>query len=363
MNPLFNPFEERYHEMDLDDCHNKAVNVDFRFTRERITRIRASTKRIDQYLEWIDLYEAYCAYLVDTYGSMEIVEALQKEGLFEDPKLTIKHRPYLRKKSQRDMLAAGLVPSFNPTGYRAEDEADWVRMVCDDDLPDIAGEEEPDIEWALTRKLTKSEEKMLEDSALRYRRNMRLTTLTQGTKTGGVWGITDWVEGYYGHLARGDYDTSFSLGTTSNLDLVAAMQEISKERWMTDSERIDRERGVSTEKARYFYNGSVVTRTDQQKEDEKEFIRDLYAHGIDLVQGMKRAGVPRKAIRKMYEELGIQTEGMTEKEIKKLEKQRKKAQRIMDGVSKGNNTLSEVLKTNRLLMGGDTIRFEDGHFI
>lgn len=362
MNPLFNPFEERYHEMDLDDRHNRAVDVDFRFTRARISRIRANTKRIDQYLEWIDLWEAYRAYLIDTYGSMEIVYALQKEGLFEDP-VIIKNRPYLRKKSQRQMLAAGLVPSFSPTGYNVEDEAAWIRAVCDDDMPDVHGEEEPDVEWAARRKLTKSEERLLEQGALRYRQNMRLTTLSQGTKTGGIWAISDWVDDYYSHLARGDYDTSFSLGTKSNMDLVAAMQEINQERWMTESERIDKARGVEAGKARYFYNGSVVTKTDQQKEDEKEFIRDLYKHGIDLVQGMKRAGVPRKAIRKIYEELGIQTEGMTEKEIKKMEKLRKKSERVIRGIDKGNSALSEVLKTNRLLMGSDTIRFEDGHFI
>lgn len=359
MNPLFNPFEERYHEMDLDDTHNKAVDYDFRFTRERISRIRPSTKRIDHYLEWVELFDAYTAYLIETYGSMEVVKAMQDEGIFEDP-IMIRRRPYLRRKSQRDLLAAGLVPSFYPAGYDPIESMEWIKRVCDEDVPDVSGQEEPDIEWAVSREPSKQELKLLEDGMLKYRRSQRLAALTQGTKTGGIWAITDWVDDYYGHLARGDYETNFSLGTTSNLDLTALMAEIANEEYLTESERIDRARGINSAKKRLFYDGSQVTRVDQQKEDEKLFIKDLYEQGVDLIGGMKRAGVSRKAIRRMYEEAGIQTAGMTAKEVKKLEKERKKAEKTMTNIMKGHSVLSQTLKTNRLLMGNGTIRFEDG---
>ena len=73
--PLTNEYDDIYFKLDIDDYGQEAVQVDPRFTKKNIMRIRGSTKRVDRYLEWVSLWDDYMDYLQDRYGGLEIGRA------------------------------------------------------------------------------------------------------------------------------------------------------------------------------------------------------------------------------------------------------------------------------------------------
>lgn len=364
--PMLTDYGDRYFQMDLDDAKNTAVEVDSRFTRQRIGSIHASTKNVNQYLVDICLYDDYVAYLTSKYGSLEVVEAMDEAGLLTDPTLPFKERPKVRPKSVRKLIESGLIPSFLPLGVDKLEMIDRVREVSEMDLQEIGigDTDEPDIESSFHYVEDAKDDEMTEvvkDAFNRYRRSERMHSLMTSSSPG-IMGGLDFVDQYYFNMRRGAFDTSISPGSGENLSLAKEMLRIAQERGLTADERFVKQYLRENAKKLHF-NGYDVDERGGSEALYKEFLKflskdcgfDMYAAAIN--QGFK--GERIKAIRASMDSAGIQRE-YSMKELKKMKKARKKIDKDTMELrrSSSNHLLEQTLLTNRLLMN-NTMRFED----
>lgn len=361
--PLCTDFEnDRYFFMDLESAGNVAVQVDPRFTYGYIAKIHTKTKDIAQWLDWIDVYDSYIEYLTNKYGSIDIVEDMIEDGSFEEPVLrNFRLRPRLKKGDLADMVKAGIMPSFFAAGEGdMKNAVERIRYVGDVlDPVDVTGEEEPDPNYE--PEMDDSRKEMISAAIEKLKRMDRMEIFARGTR--GISSILEncWVDHYYGSVAMGTYDTMYSSESQNNFSLVAQMQRDYAEAHMTESERIERERrkqNGQSESSLYF-DGATVRR----RNDDYEILSVIAeATGINLLEKMAGAGMDKKAVKAIR--AGMDAAGydmpMTEKELKKMQKKRKKQEARMERMMKSDRALSEILRSSRLLMNGGTTRFNGG---
>jgi hypothetical protein len=354
--PLTNDFGDLYFKIDIEDYGKNAVNVDPRFTTSNILRMRGSTARIDRYLEWTALWDDYMDYIVQKYGSYEMAEELEEAGLLEDVLPSISHRPLLKRKKLRRLIKRGLVPSFMPYGVTQGECFEHLKHVCDD-IPEIKGEEEPDIEWAMNHKLSKEDREVLAKQAQKYRQMHRLEILQGGTSVNGVTSNMDFVDNYYVNMHRGTYDTQFSSDDKGD-GLVDQMRKSESRKYRHQGQIWAEEDENSG--SRYFYD-SVMIR-DRRKAERFELLKHLQQYtGIDLMSAMSSHNMSKKAIKAVrvgMESVGASL-GLSEKERKKLKKKQRKLEDAQNKSLRADQKLSEVLLNNKVFLNGGTVRFED----
>lgn len=355
-NPMMNDFGDLYFKIDIEDYGQEAVQVDPRFTRRNILRIRGSTKRIDRYLEWTSLYDDYMEYIHDKYGSLEMAQELEDAGVLKDPLPSIDHRPILRKGKVRRLFKKGIVPSFMPHGLNEADCYAYIKHICDQ-IPEDQDPETPDINWALKSKMTKEEKEIMQRNAERYRRQHRLEILASGTSANGITSNMNFIDNYYANVHRGAYDTEFSDRDKTGESLSAQMSKMETRKYRHLGQVWSDE---DSSGKRLSYDGAYIR--DSEKEHDFTILKHLQEYtGIDVLGTMTGKGVSKKRIkaaRAGMSAVGADV-GLSNKERKKLKKKQRKLANMKDKSLRADQRLAEVLLNNKICMNGGTVRFED----
>lgn len=356
--PMMNDFGDIYFRMDVEDYGQEAILVDPRFNTKNLNSIRPNAKRVDQYLEWIGLWDDYTAYLAEKYGSFEMAIELKEAGVITDhiPD-SIVRRPRLKKGlARRLFMKEGFVPSFIPNSINpAEVQSAFAYMkeLCDADYDAGIYDEEPDIDWAMNHKIPKSERELLARNTERYRKNLRVQILAGGSGVSGVYSNTDFIDNYYANMQRGAYSTTFS-EDDSSMSLADGLAALEDQKYWHEGQKIAAEQGGT----KYRYDGASIRKSTKEEEIRKkfsEYLRECF--GVTLTGIMQSNGANKKAIkaqRAIDSELGY-TEAYSKKKMKKLERHQRKIEKI----NQCDSQLAAVLLNNKLVLNNGTIRFED----
>lgn len=360
LNPISNEFGDNYFKLDPLDYKQEAVKVDPRFTTQNILRMRGTAKTIYRYLEWTSLWDDYMAYLKSKYGSVDMAYQMHEAGVLPDPFPQITHRPILRKGKAKKLLQNGEVASYTPPSISQEECMAFFKEVLDHEVIDTSGQEEPDIEWALHRKMTKEEKEMMRRQGARFRQQQRYQILMAGTAANGIRSNMDFVDCYYANVRKGLYDSG--AGNGSNADdagsIVSYMRAFEKRKYESEAEKIDREKRAG--ESRLYYDGNMIR--DRDKMEQFEILKHLQQYaGIDVLGNLAHSVSKKRyrAIRTGMEQVGADV-GLTKKERKKLKKRQAKLDAINEKSLRADQKLSEILLNNKIFKNGGTIRFEDG---
>ena len=359
--PLLNDFGDAYLYADLEDSQNVAVRVDPRFTRANIRRIAHHPKTAAQWLASVNLYDAYSEYLINKYGSLETAHELLLMGEMHDPPLDVPSRPTMKKCPDARLIKNGIIPCFRMSGITEEKVRERMFELLELDEDEVSTDgEEPDVEKELQRPMTEKEKELYQDVMSQYQQLERVNRLMNGTSYAGsgIMSGTDWVSYYYGAMSRGDYDVNRSRGAEDADSLVASMQRLEDERFTPEELKEFIKKLDGKEKPRLYFDGwSVSSREDQST---LELYKALAEVGVDWLGVAGNMGKQsRKVIRAEMEAAGISTEGLTEKEYKKMEKKRRKENERKQRMSSASRTLEEVLRSNKIMMNGGTSRLRN----
>ena len=360
--PLMNDFDDLYFRLDVDDYGQDAVQVDPRFTKKNIMRIRGSTKRIDRWLEWVALWDDYMDYLDATYGGLEMAYDMEQAGILRDPLPTITHRPVLRKGKLRRLFKQGIVPSFQPYGVDPVDCYQFVKKVCDvvaeEDEKIASSTELASIDWALRHATDRRNQDMVKKTTERYRRLQRVEMLNGGTGIGGLTSNMNFIDSYYANLERGTYDTTFSDRDKIGTSLVETMKEADRRSRWHEGQRLAEESATSG--SRYSYDGYMIK--DREKTKLFEIYKALQQDaGIDIMGTLAGSMNKKryKALRRGFEAVGG-VAPLTKKQQKKLKKKQRKMDREDSKAIRADQKLAEILLANKInLRNTGTVRFED----
>lgn len=355
-NPIKNDFNDSYFRVDYEDYGQEAVQVDSRFTRRNILRIKGAEKRIDVYLENVALYEDYMDYLRDKYGSVDIAYEMDEAGILKDVLPRFTHPPILKKGKLRRLFRQGIIPSFMPRGINELDVYEYMKEVFDKNpAAELVGEE-PDIQWALAHKPGKAEREIILRNTERYRRQHRVELLNGGAA--GVTSDMDFVDNYYANYERGAYDSPYTDRDELGTSLTAQMRAIEDRQYWHEGKIMEEEEKNSG--SRFSYDGGMIR--DREKQRRYELLKQIQEYtGIDIIGAMAGGGMSKKriqAIRDGIEAVGG-TVGLTEKERKKLRKKQAKMERQGSSYVRAEDKLAQVLLNNKIMMNGGTVRFED----
>lgn len=359
--PLLNDFGDAYLYADLEDSQNVAVRVDPRFTRANIRRIAHHPKTAAQWLASVNLYDAYSEYLIDKYGSLESAHELLLMGEMHDPPLDVPSRPTMKKCPDARLIKNGVIPCFRMSGITEEGVQERMTELLEllEDEVSTDGEE-PDIEKELQRPLSEKEKELYQDVIEQYKRLDRVNRLMNGTtySGSGIMSGTDWVSYYYNAMSRGDYNVDRSRGAEDADSLVGAMRRLEDERFTPEELKEFIKKLDGKEKPRLYFDGwGVSSREDQST---LELYKALAEVGVDWLGVAGNMGKQaRKVIRAEMEAAGVATQGLTDKEYKKLEKKRKKQIDRERRMASASRSLEEVLRSNRIMMNGGTRRLRD----
>lgn len=359
--PLLNDFGDAYLYADLEDSQNVAVRVDPRFTRANIRRIAHHPKTAAQWLASVNLYDAYSEYLIDKYGSLEAAHELLLMGEMHDPPLDVPSRPTMKKCPEARLIKNGIIPCFRMSGITEDTVRDRMMELmelCEDEV-DTDGEE-PDVDKELQREMSEHEKDLYQDVMAQYRQLDRVNRLMNGTSYSGsgIMSGTDWVSYYYDAMSRGDYNVDRSRGAEDADSLVATMRRLEDERFTPEELKEFIKKLDGKEKPRLYFDGwNVSSREDQSTLELYKALAEVGVDWLGVAGSMGKQS--RKVIRAEMEAAGIATQGLTEKEYKKMEKKRRKNVERERRMAASSRSLEEILRSNRIMMNGGTQRLRD----
>lgn len=356
--PLTNEYDDIYFKLDIDDYGQEAVQVDPRFTKKNIMRIRGSTKRVDRYLEWVSLWDDYMDYLQDRYGGLEMAYEMEQAGILRDPLPTITHRPVLRKGKIRRLFKQGIVPSFQAYGIDPTECYSFIKHVCDQEHSADELNELEDVEKALRHSNKKKYREMIRRTTEKYKQMQRVEMLTGGSGIPGVTSNMNFIDQYYLNLGRGAYDTTFSDRDNTGESLVAIMAAAEDRKFWHEGKIAAAQN--ATGESRYVFDGHMAR--DKERTKLFEIYKALQTDaGIDILGTLSGSMNKKrfKALRRGFEAVGGVVP-LTKKQQKKLKKKQRKLDREETRAIKADQALAEILLNNKIsLRNTGTVRFED----
>lgn len=169
---------------------------------------------------------------------------------------------------------------------------------------------------------------------------------------------TDWVSYYYDAMSRGDYNVDRSRGAEDADSLVATMRRLEDERFTPEELKEFIKKLDGKEKPRLYFDGwNVSSREDQSTLELYKALAEVGVDWLGVAGSMGKQS--RKVIRAEMEAAGIATQGLTEKEYKKMEKKRRKNVERERRMAASSRSLEEILRSNRIMMNGGTQRLRD----
>ena len=356
--PLANDYDDIYFKLDIDDYGQEAVQVDPRFTKKNIMRIRGSTKRVDRYLEWVSLWDDYMDYLQDRYGGLEMAYEMEQAGILRDPLPTITHRPVLRKGKIRRLFKQGIVPSFQAYGIDPTECYSFIKHVCDQEHSADELDELEDVEKALRHSNKKKYREMIRRTTEKYKQMQRVEMLTGGSGIPGVTSNMNFIDQYYLNLGRGAYDTTCSDRDNTGESLVAIMAAAEDRKFWHEGKIAAAQN--ATGESRYVFAGHMAR--DKERTKLFEIYKALQTDaGIDILGTLSGSMNKKrfKALRRGFEAVGGVVP-LTKKQQKKLKKKQRKLDREETRAIKADQALAEILLNNKIsLRNTGTVRFED----
>jgi hypothetical protein len=324
---LFNDFGERYYEMGIGGDSEEPVF-------DAMKRLR---RRYNNYFDWVDamaVWNEYMDIMAAKYGSRRVARKSWALGLIPD---IVPAKPKLKgSKKNKEFLSVGFVPShrvFEPMDFDAlKDLAEELYAIGEDDEID-----ERDV-W---KKAPKKYRKMLEEMNAKYQGMMRARGLrTANARISSANMIMEFYDyakrGYVPEKGKGPKDKEGFTEYVDRLDLESRIPKIILDH--RDEEVYHDQRGG------YMYS---VRESDSRL---VTILEDMAEKGWDI--RINKSTMSTNAV-KMLKSRGLLHRGSTKKEIKRLKKEQRKADKLINKRRDNDATLTKVLIKNRFDAGAE----------
>lgn len=314
LKPFRNEFEDDEYDVFYEDRPELA----------EILSIPRKCKELYQYLDWMSKYEDYVDYLVNKYGSEELVLSMIESGqesIGDDP---IPTKPKLAKKRNKILLKRGIFPCRSL--YRPD--YNYLKACIDLEYQDELSQEVP-IEHSMN---SEEIDKSMVARIKEIERQERIRSMK--SKAGAIDDTYNFVMNYYNGEAN-----ARNILKSDDGSRMRPLSEV-----MEEADALERDGNLPPMSQISMHNG-VYVREDQRR--QTEIIRELAKSGFNVLAAVKH--LDKKSV-KLFKSINGLSSEMSDKELKKWEKKRKKKEA---SAAESNRKLNSILTGNHFKFDDD----------